>query len=97
MTVKALLDQGIPAAIVAWPEDRIDHDDNTAAWGLWPTVEHREMGRVRVDGIPVHLSATDWSLEHGAPCLGQHNEEVFGGILGLSPSEIADLREAGVV
>jgi benzylsuccinate CoA-transferase BbsF subunit len=97
VTVKALLDQGIPAAIIAWPEDRIDHDPNTAAWGLWPSVEHREMGTVRVDGIPVHLGATDWVLEHGAPCLGQHNEEVFGGILGLGTNEIAALRAAGAI
>jgi crotonobetainyl-CoA:carnitine CoA-transferase CaiB-like acyl-CoA transferase len=97
VTVKALLDQGIPAAIVAWPEERVDHDPNTAAWGLWPTVAHREMGRVRVDGIPIHLSETDWVLERGAPCLGQHNEEVFGGILGLSTAEIAQLREAGAI
>jgi crotonobetainyl-CoA:carnitine CoA-transferase CaiB-like acyl-CoA transferase len=97
VTVKALLDQGIPAAIVAWPEERVDQDPNTAAWGLWPTVEHREMGRVRVDGIPIHLSETDWVLERGAPCLGQHNEEVFGGILGLSTAEIAQLREAGAI
>jgi benzylsuccinate CoA-transferase BbsF subunit len=97
VTVKALLDQGIPAAIIAWPEDRVDHDPNTAAWGLWPTVEHREIGRVRVDGIPVHLGETDWVVERGAPCLGQHNEEVFGGILGLSTAEIADLREAGAI
>ena len=97
VTVKSLLDQGIPAAIVAWPEDRIDHDANTAAWGLWPTVEHREIGAVRVDGIPLHLSETDWVLERGGPCLGQHNEEVFGGILGLTTNEIADLREAGAI
>jgi crotonobetainyl-CoA:carnitine CoA-transferase CaiB-like acyl-CoA transferase len=97
VTVKALLDKGIPASIVAWPEDRVDHDDTTAAWGLWPTVEHREMGSVRVDGLPVHLSETDWVLERGAPCLGQHNEEVFGGILGLGTAEIAALREAGAI
>jgi len=97
VTVKSLLDQGIPAAIVAWPEERIDHDPNTAAWGLWPTVEHREMGRVRVDGIPIRLGETDWVLERGAPCLGEHNEEVFGGILGLSTGEIAALREAGAI
>jgi benzylsuccinate CoA-transferase BbsF subunit len=97
VTVKSLLAQGIPASIVAWPEDRVDHDPNTAAWGLWPTVQHQAMGSVRVDGLPVHLSDTDWVVERGAPCLGQHNEEVFGGILGLSPAEIADLREAGAI
>jgi len=55
------------------------------------------MGRVRVDGLPYHLSATDWRMERGAPCLGEHNDLVFGDVLGLSPSEIAELREQGVI
>ena len=38
---------------------------------------HREMGDVRVDGIPVHLSETDWAIERGGPCLGEHNDQVF--------------------
>ena len=46
----------------------------TAEWGLWPTVHHREMGDVRVDGVPVHLSETDWTIERGGPCLGEHND-----------------------
>src|ERR1700692_2877859 len=47
---------GVPASAVQKPGERIDHDLGTSAWGLWPTVEHTEMGRVRVDGLPVHLS-----------------------------------------
>ena len=57
---EALRAAGVPAAAVARPEDRIDHDPGTAEWGLWPTAHHREMGDVRVDGMPVHLSETDW-------------------------------------
>ena len=59
------------------PEDRIDHDPGTSEWGLWPTAHHREMGDVRVDGIPLHFSETDWSIERGGPCLGEHNHQVF--------------------
>ena len=55
-----------------------------AAWGLWPTVHQTEMGDVRVDGMPVHLSETDWKVERGAPCLGEHNDYVFGELLGRS-------------
>jgi hypothetical protein len=29
--------------------------------------------------------------------LGQHNKEVFCGLLGIDEAELADLREAGVV
>ena len=88
---------GLPATAVQKPEERIDKDPSTEAWGLWPTVVHRDMGEVRVDGLPVHLSKTDWELENGGPCLGEHNERVFGEILGLSDAEIGDLREGGVI
>ena len=85
------------SVVVAWPEERIDHDPNTAAWGLWPTVEHREMGRVRVDGIPIRLGETDWVLERGAPCLGEHNEDIYLGLLGYSRAEYDDLVSQGLV
>ncbi|HEX5367245.1 MAG TPA: CoA transferase [Acidimicrobiales bacterium] len=88
---------GVPASIVATPEDRIEHDPGTSAWGLWPTVHHTEIGDVRVDGIPLHLSETDWHIEQGAPCLGEHNDLVFGEILGLSPDEIDELRSEGAI
>lgn len=88
---------GIPATAVQRPQERIDQDPNTEAWGLWPTVKHRDMGDVRVDGLPVHFSETDWQMERGGPCLGEHNEEVFGGLLGLSAEEIASLTEEGIL
>jgi crotonobetainyl-CoA:carnitine CoA-transferase CaiB-like acyl-CoA transferase len=92
-----LVSAGVPAAAVAMPEDRIDHDMVTADWGLWPTVRHSLMGEVKVEGLPVHLSRTDWVVERGAPCLGEHNEKILGGLLGIAPDELADLAERGVV
>lgn len=88
---------GVAAAPVQRPGERIDGDPATAAWGLWPTVEHAAMGAVRVDGLPVHLSDTDWSIEAAAPTLGQHNEQVYGELLGLSSAEIGALRQEGVI
>ena len=88
---------GIPATAVQRPEERIDKDPNTEGWGLWPTVQHTLMGEVRVDGLPVHLSETDWHLERGGPCLGEHNEQVYGEVLGMSSREIAGLRAEGVI
>jgi crotonobetainyl-CoA:carnitine CoA-transferase CaiB-like acyl-CoA transferase len=94
---RLLLAAGVPAAAVAMPEDRIDHDQVTADWGLWPTVHHTLMGDVRVEGLPVHLSRTDWVIDRGAPCLGEHNAQILGGRLGLTPEELADLAERGVL
>jgi len=92
-----LQDAGVPAAAVQRPEERIEFDPATAAWGLWPMVHHREIGAVRVDGLPVHFSETDWSIAHGAPCLGQHNDFVFGELLGHDAEQIARWREDGVL
>ncbi len=70
------------------------HDPDTE--GLWPTVTHTAMGEVRVDGLPARFSKTPWRMTRGAPCLGEHNEAVFGRLLGLSPDEVAELAAEGV-
>ncbi len=88
---------GVPAARVASPEQRVDHDAATAEWGLWPTTRHTEIGEVRVDGMPMHLSETDWVIARGAPCLGEHNDFVYRELLGLSPDELDAFTAAGVV
>jgi crotonobetainyl-CoA:carnitine CoA-transferase CaiB-like acyl-CoA transferase len=92
-----LRDAGVPAAPVATPEDRIEHDPRTSEWGLWPWVSHPEIGDIRVEGIPMHLSETDWSIARGAPLLGADNDYVYGELLGVSPDEIAGLRSRGVI
>jgi crotonobetainyl-CoA:carnitine CoA-transferase CaiB-like acyl-CoA transferase len=96
-TAAALQAAGVPAAGVQTPEERIDRDPATRAFGLWPTVRHAKLGDVRVDGLPVHLSKTDWEMRRGGPCLGEHTEQVLGRLLGLSPEEVAKLRAEGVV
>ena len=88
---------GVPAAAVAKPEERIDHDESTRAWGLFPTATHSKIGKVRVDGLPVHLSKTDWKIERGAPCVGEHTDQVLRELLGMSSEEIAKLRAEGIV
>jgi benzylsuccinate CoA-transferase BbsF subunit len=94
---RALLDAGVPAAAVQKPGERVDRDPSTAGFGLWPTATHSQMGRVRVDGLPVHFSETDWHIERGGPCLGEHTEEVLTRVLGMAADEVAALREEGVV
>ena len=94
---QALQQAGVPAAAVRRPAERIDGDLNTSRWGLWPMVDHPVVGGVRVDGEPIHLSATDWSVEAAAPTLGQHNRYVYREILGLSDSDIDDLIDSEVI
>ena len=92
-----LRDAGVPVSAVMKPQERIDSDASTSNFGLWPTVRHTEMGEVRVDGQPVHFSETDWRIDRGGPCLGEHNEEILTRLLGFSPAEVAGLADEGVL
>jgi crotonobetainyl-CoA:carnitine CoA-transferase CaiB-like acyl-CoA transferase len=70
-----------------------------------PQVRHRGMivdvddgrgGRMRTFGNPIKLSATPPTLRTPPPRLGEHTDEVLGG-LGYSKGDIAALHERGVV
>jgi crotonobetainyl-CoA:carnitine CoA-transferase CaiB-like acyl-CoA transferase len=50
-----------------------------------------------LDGNPWHLSEASPKARTSAPEPGQHNEEVFGELLGLSSTEIHDLQAEGVI
>ena len=87
----------IPVGAVQKPQERIDQDPTTAKAGLWPTITHSKMGKVRVDGMPAQFSRTPWQMTHGGPCLGEHTEQVLTELLHKSPDEVALLREEGVI
>jgi crotonobetainyl-CoA:carnitine CoA-transferase CaiB-like acyl-CoA transferase len=52
-------------------------------------LDHNEVGRRTVAGLPGKFSAMPQFAFGPAPLLGEHNEAVFCGILGLSPAEFA--------
>jgi benzylsuccinate CoA-transferase BbsF subunit len=95
--VARLTEAGVPASVVKSPRERIDDDPDLARWGLFPEVDHPEMGTVRVEGLPIRLSGSDWSVTEAGPLLGQHNDLVFEEVLGRSAEEIAALRREGAI
>ena len=70
---------------------------NTGEFGLWPEIDHSAMGKVRVDGQPVHFSRTDWDIHRGGPCLGEHNAQVLTELLGYSAEQVEQFRAEGVI
>jgi crotonobetainyl-CoA:carnitine CoA-transferase CaiB-like acyl-CoA transferase len=64
--------------------------------GFFREVAHPVAGTLRYPSPGARTPATPAELRP-APLLGQHNVDVFGGLLGLTPREIAILRAAGVV
>jgi len=72
-------------------------DPHYAARGDIVVVDDPTIGPVRMQGIYPRLSETPGSVRRGAPKLGEHNQEVYGDLLGLSADEIAELRRSGVI
>jgi crotonobetainyl-CoA:carnitine CoA-transferase CaiB-like acyl-CoA transferase len=56
-----------------------------------------ELGGTVTDASPIRLSRSEAEYRRAAPSPGQDNGCVYGQLLGLSDSEIAGLRERGVI
>ncbi len=88
--------RGIIAAQVSDGRDLVE-DPQLEERGFWAEVDQPDVGRRRYPGNPIKLSETSITYRRAAPQLGQHNNEVFGGLLGKSSKELAHLLEAGVI
>ncbi len=59
--------------------------------------DHPELGTVRSLGLPFKLPASPGGATFPAPLLGQHNEEIYAGLLGVGAVELCQLRGEGVL
>ncbi|MBI4216668.1 MAG: CoA transferase [Chloroflexi bacterium] len=92
-----LQSHGVAAAAVREAPDLIDRDPQLREFGFWVEADHPELGRRLYEGMPFKLSETPGAVRRGSPLLGEHNDLVFGELLGLSPEEIAGLKKAEVI
>jgi formyl-CoA transferase len=60
------------------------------------TVPHPERGEFVTVGSPLKLSDSPVEVT-GSPLLGEHNEEVYVGELGLGDEEVRLLKSNGVI
>lgn len=59
--------------------------------------EHPRIGKVKVPSAAYKLSCSPWAIRRPAPSLGEHNVEIYGGLLGYDGGELARLHQAGVI
>ncbi len=88
---------GIAAARVAAPADLVA-DPQLTARGFWEQVDHPVLGTFATTAMPFRFAGLPgpW-IPAAAPTLGQHNDEVLGGELGLDAGELARLAGTGVI
>jgi crotonobetainyl-CoA:carnitine CoA-transferase CaiB-like acyl-CoA transferase len=94
--VTACQEAGVPAAPLL-ELDRATSHPHALSRKLVVELTHPTHGPIRLLGTPFRFSRTSARVETPAPDLGQHNREVFGGLLGLSDQELEALKSAGVI
>ncbi len=87
---------GCPVGLYADAQDLL-RSPQLQARQFFRDVDHPQAGQLAYPVRPYHFSGLGDDPPEPAPLLGQHNEEIFCGELGLAPNELAGLRRAGVV
>jgi formyl-CoA transferase len=74
----------------------IIEDTSLAANEIVVKVDHPERGEFTTVGMPIKLSDSPADVRT-SPLLGEHNEEVYGKELGVTDTELAELKSIGVI
>jgi benzylsuccinate CoA-transferase BbsE subunit len=65
---------------------------------FWVDINHPELStNITYPGAFAKLSETPLTVRRRAPLIGEHNLEIYEDELGLSHSEMTDLRNAGII
>jgi crotonobetainyl-CoA:carnitine CoA-transferase CaiB-like acyl-CoA transferase len=86
---------GVPAGAVRDVGEAL-RDEQLLARCMVESVEHPSTGVVQVLGVPVKLSSTPGAINRPPPRLGEHTGAVLQE-LGLDPTRIGELQQAGVI
>jgi formyl-CoA transferase len=87
---------GVPAGLIYRAPEMLE-DPHFAAREAIVAVAHPDFGSVRMQNVAPKLSRTPGSIRSPSPALGQHNDEVYLELLGLTPQRYAQLKDSGVV
>ncbi|MFO1376306.1 MAG: CoA transferase [Steroidobacteraceae bacterium] len=87
---------GVPAGLIYRAPEMLD-DPHFKARDAIVSVPHPDFGTLRMQNVVPKLSETPGSVRAPSPSLGQHNEDVYLGIMGMSRERLATLQATGVV
>lgn len=95
LLMQYLQERGVHAAVVNTMQDLFS-DPQLRFRNVWQQREHPEIGTHNYRMVSYSLSESPGKIRSCAPCLGEHNAEVFRDWLGFSESQYQRLREDGV-
>jgi crotonobetainyl-CoA:carnitine CoA-transferase CaiB-like acyl-CoA transferase len=92
-----LLDrEGIPCGLIKNVAE-VCTDPQVIARDMVVQLNHPTAGTIRVNGVPIKLSATPGEVQEPPPLLGEHTETILAEILGYTADQIAELRQLKAV
>lgn len=87
------------AGVAAYPVQNcmdLHADENLDAFDFWHWLDQKEVGPMPYEGLSYRMSRTPGE-QFAAPNIGQENNEIFGGLLGMSAAEIEQLEKEQVI
>ena len=88
--------EGVPIAPILSIAD-FYNSPQTKAREYFVEVDHPVAGKADYPGPPYKWTETPVTMRRPAPCIGEHNEEVYCQELGLSTDDLASLTGGGIV
>ncbi|KAJ5585176.1 uncharacterized protein N7459_004976 [Penicillium hispanicum] len=87
---------GMPYAAVNDIQGTLNHE-HVQARGMVTEVQHPACGPIKLVNTPIKYSEAMPGVRSPPPTLGQHTDEILGRILDYGDSEIARLKDEGVI
>jgi formyl-CoA transferase len=91
-----LEEAGVPAGRIYRAADMLT-DPHYRARQAIVRLADPELGEIAMQNVAPRLSATPGRVAWPGPALGQHNQEVYQGLLGLPDDEVGRLADQGVI
>ena len=94
--LKELREARLPAGVVN-DVDEVAKDPQVVHDDALISMDYGEWGEFKLGGTPIGLSETPGVVRRPPPQVGEHNEDIYCGLLGYSGEKLAALREEGVI
>jgi formyl-CoA transferase len=94
--LERLAEHGVPSGRIYRAPDMLK-DPHFAARNAIVSTPHPDFGELRMQNVAPRLSETPGTVRSPSPALGQHNDEVYLNLLGLSPERYQQLKSQKVI
>jgi crotonobetainyl-CoA:carnitine CoA-transferase CaiB-like acyl-CoA transferase len=86
----------VPCSVVN-TVDKLEDDPQVVAREMIVNIDYPGLGNLPLPGLPIKLSLTPGTIRSRAPKVGEHNKEIYCGLLGFSQKELKKLREEDTI